>query len=423
MNTNYFLNCTVMMKRLFSCALFCLAPLFFNGCDMPVAHETTKSVSSFPKIDRVPNSTTIGGNTLSSLPHYDTSSGAMWQMDLRGTNLSQLDLREKINDLFYADFDSRTIWPDSSKMPPGFDYNHIMELGKNPGLGIRSLHSQGITGTGVGIAVLDQTLLTNHEEYGDRLRLYEEIGTMATMDAQMHAPAVASIAVGKTVGVAPGADLYFIAESNGIWDAKNGITWDFHDLAHGVWRILDINKQLPQDRKIRVLSMSIGWDRTQAGYDEITNAVNEAKADGMLVVSSSIEEVHGFKFNALGRDPLADPDSFESYVPGMFWANDFYANSSSSFYTDRLLVPMDSRCTASPTGINDYVFYREGGWSWSIPYIAGMYALCAQVKPGITPDIFWSKALSTGRFINLSHNGETIRFGPILDPAALIGAL
>ena len=30
---------------------------------------------------------------------------------------------------------------------------------------------------------------------------------------------------------------------------------------------------------------------------------------------------------------------------------------------------------------NEYVFYREGGWSWSIPYIAGVYALAAQVKP------------------------------------------
>jgi hypothetical protein len=411
------------MKQLLSCALFCAAALLFNGCDMPVAHETTSPVASFPKIDRIPLPTTIGGGTLSSLPQYDSSSGEMWQMDLRGDNLSQLDLKDRIGDLFYSDFDSRTVWPDSGKLPAGFNYNYIMELGKNPGLGIRSLHRQGITGSGVGIAILDQTLLTDHKEYGERLRLYEEIGSMVFMDAQMHAPAVASIAVGKTVGVAPGADLYFIAESNAILTGKTGYTWDFHDLAHGVWRVLDINKHLPQDKKIRVLSMSIGWDRTQAGYEEITNAVNEAKADGMLVVCSSIEDVHGFKFNALGRDPLADPDSFESYIPGMFWANDFYANSSSSFYANRLLVPMDSRCTASPTGNNDYVFYREGGWSWSIPYIAGMYALCAQVKPSITPDIFWSKALFTGRFINLSHNGQIIRFGPILDPAALIGAL
>jgi hypothetical protein len=57
---------------------------------------------------------------------------------------------------------------------------------------------------------------------------------------------------------------------------------------------------------------------------------------------------------------------------------------------------MDSRCTASPTGNEDYVFYREGGWSWSIPYIASLYALACQVRPQITPEVFWAKAIETG---------------------------
>lgn len=72
---------------------------------------------------------------------------------------------------------------------------------------------------------------------------------------------------------------------------------------------------------------------------------------------------------------------------------------------DRLLVPMDSRAVASPTSKEEYVFYRQGGWSWSIPYVAGMYAL------------------ETGRAIKVNHEGQVIPFGPILDPAALIQAL
>ncbi len=84
---------------------------------------------------------------------------------------------------------------------------------------------------------------------------------------------------------------------------------------------------------------------------------------------------------------------------------------------------MDSRAVASPTGNSDYVFYREGGWSWSIPYIAGVYALAAQVKPDITPDVFWSTALKTGRTIEISHEGQKYSFGIILDPVALIHAL
>jgi hypothetical protein len=84
---------------------------------------------------------------------------------------------------------------------------------------------------------------------------------------------------------------------------------------------------------------------------------------------------------------------------------------------------MDSRTTASPTGTADYVFYRQGGWSWSIPYIAGMYALAVQVKPDITPEEFWDTALKTGKTIQLQHDGKEYEFGVILDPQALIAAL
>lgn len=84
---------------------------------------------------------------------------------------------------------------------------------------------------------------------------------------------------------------------------------------------------------------------------------------------------------------------------------------------------MDSRTTASPTGVEDYVFYPEGAWSWSVPYLAGMYALGIQVRPDITSDTFWDTALKTGRTIQIGHDGKDYKFGVILDPQALIEAL
>ncbi len=295
-----------------------------------------------------------------------------------------------------------------------------MELGKDPGLGIRNLHAQGITGRGVGIAIVDQTLLVDHQEYAGRLRLYEETDdiTGGWAGAQMHGAAVASIVAGKTVGVAPEADLYYIATAFGGASSFENI--DFSYLARSIRRILAVNRTLPADRKIRVISTEIGWDPKSKGYADVAAAAQEAKAAGLLVVSSSVEQVHGFKFHGLGRAPLSDPNAFESYEPGTFWAKEFYKGRQ---FSDRLFVPMDSRTTASPTGNDEYVFYREGGWSWSIPYIAGMYALAAQVNPAITPDEFWAQALKTGRTIQLKHDGQTISFGPILDPAAVIQAL
>jgi len=84
---------------------------------------------------------------------------------------------------------------------------------------------------------------------------------------------------------------------------------------------------------------------------------------------------------------------------------------------------MDSRTTASPTGSQDYAFYRSGGWSLSIPYIAGAYALAAQVDPDLTPYEFWRTALQTGTTIEIDHDGRTFSLGPILNPEALIAAL
>jgi hypothetical protein len=373
---------------------------------------------AFPITDRHLTAENWDRGTLTELPVYDPDSDETWQVDLRSFDLSGLDLRKSLDDLLFASFDDQTIWPAADKMPAGFDREQIMRLGANPGLCIRSLHDSGITGANIGIAIIDQLLLVDHQEYSSQIRLYEETKGIQG-DWSIHGPAVASIAVGKTVGVAPDADLYFIADdmcANGGYE-----TVDFACLAKSVRRIIEINNQLPADRKIRALSMSIGWVRESKGYAEITAAVQAARDAGIFVVCSSERDIYGFKFHGLGRLPMKDSDEATSYEPGSWWADYFFEGQQP--LTDTLLVPMDSRTTASPTGVDEYVFYREGGWSWSIPYIAGVYALAAQVKPDITPDVFWSTALETGQTIEITHENKEYSFGVILDPVALIHAL
>jgi subtilisin family serine protease len=383
--------------------------LFLCAC----AQEVT-----FPKIDRYPPASDWRRGKLTELPTYDPLSEDPWKVDLRAYDLSFLDLSGSFNDLQFADFDDETIWPPNDKMPPEFDWQEILEIGKNPGLGIRELHDKGITGEGVGIAIIDQPLLVEHQEYAGQLKLYEEMHKV-TGSASMHGPAVASIAVGDTVGVAPEADLYYIATLL-CYDRREE-TADFSCLAESVYRIMEINKNLPEDRKIRVLSMSIGWGPESKGYEEIKAAAAQARDEGMLVVCSSIESVHGFKFHGLGREPMSDPEDSNSYQPGSWWAQEYY--DGDALFTNRLLVPMDSRTTASPHNLDEYVFYREGGWSWSIPYIAGLYALSAQVDPTITPAEFWALALSTGQTVTIEQDGKVYLLGPIVDPVSLIDAL
>ena len=405
------------MKKGVALVTMCVAVAVLTGC-----------VTALPpvKIVRRPAPADYSrlGRPLLAIPKFDINSNNSWQVDLRSKDLSAIDASGSLPDLLYAGFDDKTVWPPKEKMPVGFDHEAIMELGKDPGLGVRSLHARGITGKGVGVAIIDQTLLVDHKEYADRLRLYEENGS-SEIQAAMHAPAVASIAVGKTVGVAPGADLYFIACSLGSPNGQEGWTYDFTLLARSVRRILKINTGLPADRKIRVISISVGWPNTAKGYTDITKAVNEAKMAGILVASSSLEETFGFAFHALGRDPMADPNVFASFTPGMFLTKSFYSDNpqAPTFYENGLWIPMDSRTTASPTGDTDYVFYREGGWSWSIPYIAGAYALACQVEPKVTPDRFWQIAMKTGKTVGVQNGGKSYSLGPIIDLVALVDAL
>ncbi len=346
-------------------------------------------------IARHPAPQRLDRGALDSLPAYNPANKDNWQVDLRSYDLRSLDLSNRLTDLLMAHFDDLTRWPD--RLPRDYTPARIMEMGKNPGLGIRELHKRGIIGKGVGIAIIDQGLLVDHAEYKDRLRLYEEIHCSDDTSA-MHGPAVASIAAGKTVGVAPGADIYYIAETHGTFK-PGGFDWDFTYLAQSIERILEVNRSLPENEKIRVISISVGWSSKQKGYAEVTAAVEKAANEGIFVISSSLYRTSGrrFDFHGLGRDPLADPEVFASYTPGLWWVDQFYSGRYASAPDGRvLLVPMDSRSTASPTSAGDYVFYRVGGWSWSIPWIAGLYALSCQVKPDITPELFWETALLTG---------------------------
>jgi hypothetical protein len=229
----------------------------------------------------------------------------------------------------------------------------------------------------------------------------------------MHAPAVASIAVGKTVGVAPQAALYFLADNE-----MNS----YSHLAQSVRRIVAFNWSLPEGHKIRVLSMSIGWMADSPGVQDITAAVNEARAAGIFVISTSLELTDGWNFVGMGRSALVDTNDFASYTPSPWWSDQFY-NARDFPSSQFLLVPMDARAAASPTGAKDYAFYGVGGDSWAVPYLAGIYALACQVKPAITPPEFWSAALKTGRITQIEYNGKQYSFGVILNPQALIASL
>jgi hypothetical protein len=159
--------------------------------------------------------------------------------------------------------------------------------------------------------------------------------------ARWHATAVASIAAGKTVGVASEADLYFVGLGM-IWSREplGNLFVALRRAAHtgmpmplAIRRILAMNQRPPRDRKIRVISISVG------GGGEA--AIAEARRAGVFVSALDLN-------------------------PGR-------------------LGPVK---VASPAGVRAYTTFTQPVGSWAVAYWAGRYALACQEDPSMTPDRF-----------------------------------
>ena len=381
----------------------CLLLALLTGCSPAVSQERTRSPESQILL-------------CESTPEALLASG-----DLRGADLRDLDLSGLEDTLFASDFDTNTQWPEA--LPRDFDPARLLELGRDPGLGLRALHEQGITGRGVGVAIIDQALPTGHREYGDRLRLYQAYHNAAGEAASMHGPAVASIALGSGVGVAPEALLYFIADDLGAGEGED-FARDLTYYAQDVDRLVALNETLPEGEKIRVISMSVGWMPEDRGAEELEAAIARAREAGIAVVCVNSRDPLLELWMGMGRRCYGSYNNRADLRPGAFWEENLYAGDYRGGDGSLLLVPMDRRTLASPAGEDAYAYFAEGGMSWVCPYVAGLYALACQVKPEVTYEEFLAAAQATARPVSVWRDGETeYPYGRAVDPAALLEAL
>lgn len=259
----------------------------------------------------------------------------------------------------------------------------LLEEAKDPGLGVRGLHEQGITGEGVNVAIIDQNLMLDHPEYADCVAAYyasdynhwdetEEMGSM-------HAPAVLSILAGKTIGVAPGAKVYFAAAPGWEMDAAY--------YADCLYWIIEQNEALPEGEKIRVVSVSaapVRW-ADGGGYeneDQWAEAIAAAEKAGMLVIDCRESEETSFVFSSYCAD--GHSDDARQYIPGYpTWGLDAASDKWGGKWAKYIFAPTSFRTTAQEYRKGNYIYthWGEGGMSWSVPYAAGVLALGWQVNP------------------------------------------
>lgn len=394
------------MKKLL-CVL--CAALLLGGWNWPETETYTKTTLN-PGVCRTPEAMRPMRGKLDALPMPDEEG----TYDLRDGDLTGCDLSGQLEALQKANFTNATKWP---ALPEGFDPTAVLEQGKDPGLGVKTLHARGVTGKGVGIGIIDQTLLADHQEYRDRLRYYNEHGRMRKANAQMHGPAVASIAVGKTTGVAPDALLYYIADEHHV---ESGAQEDCSNRAKDIDEFIALNQTLPENEKIRVISISNGWMPDALGADKMNAAVARARAAGIEVVWISDEDPLMSQYLGMGRRWMADPNSLDSLYPANWLAEDILSGRG---LKDDLLIPMDRRTVAAPEGQNVYAYYRNGGMSWVMPYVAGLYALACQADPGVTMAEFTEAARETARPAVFTQDGKQYSFGAAIDPVTLIDRL
>lgn len=303
-------------------------------------------------------------------------------------SLTALDLRKASAWLSETVFDTLTRWPERSQLPPNFDPGARLEAGKDPGLGIRSLHQQGINGHGISIGIIDQPLLLGHQEYTSRLIFYQAFG-LSNIEPQMHASPVASIAVGKTLGVAPKANLIFFAVP----------TWklDDADYAKALDAIVEWNKQALPNERIRSVSISFGGFSNAKNSQLWKPSLNRAESSGIFVATCDPDFL---KYDGLSRKIDGNANDPADYVR-VPWAN-----------KDNILyVPISNRTVASHRGNDVYTFDTGGGLSWGAPYLAGLAALAFQVNDKITPVAIRELLVSTA---------YSVPAGPIVNPINFI---
>ena len=334
-------------------------------------------------------------------------------MDARSELGRDYDLSriEKISEdqLRSLSFDQQTVFPETG-MPENLTPEQLMEQAMDPGLGVRRLHQQGVTGQGVSVAIIDQGIPAhnreNHPEYAGKFKAYQNL---ADQEISMHGPAVASLLVGENCGVAPGASLYYVAANSWDGDAKSyadALNW-----------LIDQNKTLPEEEKIRVVSVSAAPGSNIGPFTKNNELWEEARqralADGMLVLDvtsqSGIQLLRGYG----GPETLQDPEKLIAGDPN---AKD---GPPTSGLVDRLLlVPCSRRTTAgmwSNPEDSQYSDWGVGGLSWGVPYAAGVLALGWQIRPDYAPEQMLNLLIETAAENDLGF--------PCVDPPAFIAAV
>ena len=242
-------------------------------------------------------------------------------------------------------------------VPVDYDQQELIEWGKDPGLNVDILHAHGFTGKGAVVAYIDQGLLP-HEEY-DRENLH--VTNTGEALQSWHGPAVTSLLAGKSIGVAPDAEVYYFGHDSDK-DAQ------LHQ-ADCLYRVMALNETLPEGKKIRMVGFSDNISSGEAHEEEFREAANACAAAGIMVWFCG-------ENGALAFLPHSDKNDPGNLMPEYYGLR----------YASLVYVPAAGRTVACVFDPARYVYCSFGGLSWTMPYTLGLYAIALTIVPTFTQD-------------------------------------
>lgn len=314
----------------------------------------------------------------------------------------------------------RIIVPQISATKSRLEGNGLMRAG--------TLHSSGVRGAGVSVAVIDDGVDYNHPELGgggfpnsvvvDGYDFEFKVAEPSPVGTDSHGTSVSGIIAGQgdpqtgATGIAPGAKIVALRVGGESLPAANII-------AALNWSIENQNRVSPP---IRVVNMSLGFDSLGfftehcdgnpdvAPFKEV---IDRVVAAGIIPVAATGNEA---EFGTSLPSCLSKVVSVGAVYDGSFGGLTFSACSDSSTAADQvtcysnsaqfidLLAPSHMARTPKSGGGYDPEF---GGTSAASPYAAGSFALLISASPGRSVEQYRSIMKSSGKPVLDALSGIT----------------
>ena len=261
-------------------------------------------------------------------------------------------------------------------------------------------YSPGFTGKGVDIFVLDSGIRYSHRVFKGRAAFggYDYTQTEQGEDCHGHGTHCAGLAVGETIGVAPGAKVYSIkvlnCELGGLY------SW----VIEGIDQVI---KMKAMSKRPTIISMSLIGPPS----DALDAALQRAFSDGILVfVAAGNQRRDACLFSPASSIYVVTVGGTQQDRDRLYWF-DSSSNSPGTNYGSCVQIFAPGQWIRSASYLNDDYLVSNSGTSMATPIAAGVAALILEEFPRLDPRGVWKvmKERATRNAIDFSPIPDSFR--------------